>query len=64
MPKLHQKQFPPMGNRENIVNRAQENCTVQSQLKIHQYFQVFHTNFKICFPHLVLLRNDFFLEDV
>ena len=28
MPKFHQKRFPPMGNRENVVKRAQQNFAI------------------------------------
>ena len=34
--------------------KVQTNCAITGKVSFHQYFQVFHMNFKISFRHLVL----------
>jgi len=44
--------------------KVQRNCTdtgkISSSVSFHQYYQLFHVNFKICFGHLVWLEMIYF----
>ena len=56
----------PMLKIEKMNFKVQRNCAntgkISSSVSLHQYFQVFHTKFKICFSTFGVVKNDFLLR--
>ena len=44
------------GNKFQVQRKCATTGKISSSVSFHQYFQMFHMNFKICFLHLVLLE--------
>ena len=45
-----------------LIIQVVDRCFYLDCLMSHEYFQVFHTKFKICFQQLVLLERKFVIQ--